>query len=342
MPRKSTAVSATPATTPTVEGNEAKVEVVAKPVTETPVTENKGTTARLFPERFEEAPKSEPTPEPVQEKTEEAPATSETVSESSAKDEINLEDFLAKSGIDLSKVRIKTKVDGKEELLPLDDVRNSYQIRKHLEDAAKELGIQRRKLSEDQKNNFEKAKEAVRTPQGTEQAKPNADLNEDEQGLLALAQQVAQLLDPKFKALEEAAAPAIYEQNRNLVDKSLKEIGYDDFMSYIPKIEAHIAKTQDPEMVRFYDTIEGAKSLYFQMKLDEMKEASKKTAETPGLAKPKPPVIRIPIPSGAPASSGADDAKAELRSLLQKAQKTGMLTDSTAVFKKWREMNAQG
>ncbi|TXH47747.1 MAG: hypothetical protein E6Q97_26510 [Desulfurellales bacterium] len=328
----------------------------AQTVVEEPTTENgaaqataemrvdtevkaEGTTARLFPERFQqqEAPATQETTkvEEADDNTEPAKVPEEV--KETAPSEIDLDEFLAKSGLDLSKVKIKTKVDGKEELLPIDEVRKSYQIRKHLESEAQKLGLKRKEWAAEQMKNFETATKPNGTPSGTEKATQKPELNNEDDLLNEIVERLAQRIDPKIKAIEDVTAPIMYERNRDAVDKSLKAMGYEDFREYIPKIETFIASLDNPSAVQFYDTPEGVKGLYFQMKLEESR-SQQSAAKDPGMAKPKPPVVRIPSGSGPSSASVGDDDVARFNSLRAKAQKTKSISDITAVVAQMRKM----
>lgn len=299
-----------------------------------------GTTARLFPERFQQEPETVSTQEtPKEEKMDEQQPTAKATEEATetAPAEIDLDEFLAKNGLDLSKVKIKTKVDGKEELIPIEEVKKNYQIKKHLDSEAQKLGLRRKEWAAEQMKNFETAAKPDGTPNGTVKADSRPELNTEDDLLNEVVERLARRIDPKLKAIEDVTAPIMYERNRDAVDKSLKAMGYDDFREYIPKIETFITSLEDPSAVQFYDTPEGVKGLYFQMKLEEARTQQKAAQET-GMAKPKPPVVRIPSGSGPSSSNQGDDEIARFNSLRAKAQKTKSNSDITALVAQMRRM----
>lgn len=248
-------------------------------------------TAALFPESMppaEEKPQevenqqSEPenvppgtneeqvNPDPEQQQE---PQNKEPEPISNSEDVVYLEDILKKMNIDPSKVKTKTKVDGVETDVPIIDVKKSYQLEQHLTKRGQKIGEERRQL------------EALRQELARNQQVPQETSSGDPQ-YDVLRQEMEQI-----KAILPAIQPVIYQNARQQLANELKEQGFPDFMDYIDKIDARVGAEPDENKWRYYNTKDGAKQLYFQMKLEEQMRGTPKPE--PVKAQPRPPVVKI-------------------------------------------------
>lgn len=116
-------------------------------------------------------------------------------------------------------------------------------------------------------------------------------------------------LEQEIQTLHQSLSPVVYQANRQSLASELKNIGFDDFLEYIPKIEQHVASVEDDKLFNYYNTPEGAKALYFQLKAKELKESAIRKPDAPRppvvAQKPKPPVMRVG--AGDQGSSGITD-----------------------------------
>lgn len=132
-----------------------------------------------------------------------------------------------------------------------------------------------------------------------------------------------QMLEREIQHLQQSLSPVVYQANRQSLANELKNIGFDDFLDYIPQIEQTVASVEDDKLFNYYNTPEGAKALYFQLKAKELKESATKKPEAPRppviAQKPRPPVVRVG--GGDQASAGlTDDWKTKYNAALKFAQ----------------------
>lgn len=279
MAKKSKSVAAEPAASgPVGEQNANTTEVSVqepKPAT--------GTTTALF---GEQQPIQEPDqPAPVQEEKKEEVAQPEPSPAEPQPEEFYLEDVLSKYNIPLDKVKSRIKVDGKEEVISFDEYKKRVQLKTHLDQAGQELGRQRREILE-----LRKGIEKERTPisQVPAQADPTANRVPSDDYISVLEQRLA--------AIEARTAPVVYDANRQQLARELKNQGFDDFLDYLPRIEAEISKIQDPNAQVYYDTPEGATQLFLKLKNQDLMEQLKQKSDAPKpapLERPKPPIQKI-------------------------------------------------
>jgi hypothetical protein len=121
-----------------------------------------------------------------------------------------------------------------------------------------------------------------------------------------------------------AIAPVMYQTARQKVADELREEGFTDFLEYVPKMSEAIAGIEDDNLVRYYDTPEGAKALYYKLKLQEQARQAA-TPQPPKQEKPEPvkaPVVKID--AGASTSGGiVDDADAKYAEAFRRWKETG-------------------
>jgi hypothetical protein len=272
-------------------------------------------TERLFPESVKkEAPSNTDKikSELVEEKKEEVIPAEPVESE-----EYFLEDILEKHKIPLDKLKSRIKVDEKEEVVSFDEFKKRVQLKSHFDNVAQDIGRQRRELAEERKRmqNSEPVK-IDRNPR-TEVPTDNPD------------NFIGQLLN-RINALEARAEqlnPVVFETNRNKVANELKAEGFSDFLDYLPAIEEHISKISDPAMQEHYDTIEGAKELFFRLKAREgiaNKSVPAKQPVPEVKVRPELPVIKMDSgqqPSSL-SSDDIDDATSKYNQLLSRWKET--------------------
>lgn len=266
--------------------------------------------AALFPEQISEPepkqpepqkPQEEPQPqEPEPKAPEQEPAKepeTNPAQQIDANETVYLEDLLQKLGVDPSKVKTKTKIDGVEGEASILDVKKSYQLEQHLTRRGQKIGEERRQLEQMRNQLMQQA-----------QPKPAIDDSVSSDPVYAALKQE---LD-QVKSILPALQPVLYQNARQQLANELKEQGFPDFMEYIDKIDARVASEADDYKWRYYNTPEGAKQLYFQMKLEEQRNGTQQKAVTPQQPKiepvktqAKPPIVRID--GGSQPSNGVVD-----------------------------------
>lgn len=255
------------------------------PVVEPPVVENKEVVA--------------------EEKKEEAVATPEPETQ----EEIDLEDFLRKNNLDPNKVRIKTKVDGIESAATLAEMRKNYQLEQHLTRRGQKIGEERRQL--------EALRESLAKSIPVNNQNVNPQVQESSDPVIRSLQAELQQLKSVMPALE----PVIYQNARQQLANELKAQGFPDFMDFVDKIDARVAAEADDNKWRYYNTPDGAKQLYFQMKLEEQAKnknvQAAKPIVTPVPQPSKPPIVRIDG-GGQPSGPLNDDYQVKMDALMTK------------------------
>lgn len=253
------------------------------------------------PEPVQEAPKVE---EP---KVEEPVATPEPKPESTAPEtveEVDFDDLLKKMNLDPTKVKVKTKVDGVESVVPYAELKKSYQLEQHLTKRGQKIGEERRQL--------EALRDSLaRTPNPQPSVAESSDPT-----VRALQERLA-----RFEAYIPALEPVVYQNARQQLANELKAQGFPDFMDYVDKIDARVAAEADDNKWRYYNTPEGAKALFFQLKLeDQAKNVNVPAAKpivTPVPQPTKPPIVRIDG-GGQATSSVNDDTNAKIDEAMAK------------------------
>lgn len=272
-------------------------------------------------------PASEPEQPPAQPVPQEPPAPETPPASPAPSDEFLDIEALANK-------KIKTKIDGKEEVRTLKELRDQYQIKKHLDQAADRIGDERRKLAEERRQLQELRanqppafvpRETEFQPNGTQPVPQQTPANPPLDPVYARLQ----FLEQQLHQLTEGTRPAIYQSNRQRVAQELQSQGFNDFLDYIPKMEAHMGTIPDPQMQAFYDTPMGAKALYFQLKAQEMKDSMMRPPN-PGVPPPPPPSAapaRPPITKidggSQPSGSNTDDSAYRYRQAFKRATALG-------------------
>ena len=285
----------------------------------------------LFPEQISEPEpqqpdvKPEPQPQnpvPVQPEQEpEQPVGPETQPETKPEEivpqleeSVYLEDLLKKMNIDPSKVKTRTKIDGVEGEATILDVKKNYQLEQHLTKRGQKIGEERRQL-EQMRN--EMMRQAKPNPANAEDVSLSTDPNYN-----ALRQEMDQM-----KAMLPSLEPVIYQNARQQLANELKDQGFPDFMDYIGKIDTRVAAEPDENKWRYYNTPDGAKQLYFQMKLEEQRNGTqarpvaKQPTIEPVQQTKKPPIVRIDG-GGQPSQGNVDDRDVRLGQLMKEWKET--------------------
>lgn len=252
---------------------------------------------------------------------------------------------------DIEKVlnkKIKAKVDGKEEEVTLKDLRDNYQINKHLAQAADKVGEERRKLAEERRQIQEwRQQRQQNIPSEPTGFQPGGMPNGN-----GAMPQIPQELNPllaKINSLEqqlnqfvEGTRPAVFQSNRQRVADELKSQGFDDFLQFIPKMETHLVglSNQNPQLVQFYDTPDGAKALYFQLKAQELVSRQHSAPPVQQVAPNVPVVPQTRVESGAqPSGSVNDDGASNYRRAFKRA--TELANDTPAGREAWNQVLLQ-
>jgi hypothetical protein len=192
----------------------------------------------------------------------------------------------------MDKVKVRLKVDGVEQVMSYEEAKMRVQLKEHLNLAGQKLGEDRRAIAEERK----KLQEQQRTvpnlgvpPAPT----PGEPTPEDLANPLvrALYDEVITL-----KGQMQGLNPVVFDVNRQRVANELKAHGFNDFLEYIPKMEAHIATLKDPRYVEYYDTEVGSKALYHELKSRDLMEQMAKANRPPA----PPPVPPVAPPVNAP------------------------------------------
>lgn len=239
------------------------------------------------------APPAPPAPAvPPEKPTTPPPAAPAPAPAPAASDDTFLEDLLAKSNVPMDKVKVRLKVDGVEQVMSYEEAKMRVQLKEHLNLAGQKLGEDRRAIAEERK----KLQEQQRTvpnlgvpPAPT----PGEPTPEDLANPLvrALYDEVITL-----KGQMQGLNPVVFDVNRQRVANELKAHGFNDFLEYIPKMEAHIATLKDPRYVEYYDTEVGSKALYHELKSRDLMEQMAKANRPPA----PPPVPPVAPPVNAP------------------------------------------
>ena len=273
------------------------------------------------PVQPEQEPEQQPEPEV---KPQEAP-------QPQSEEVIYLEDLLQKMNVDPSKVRTRTKIDGVEGEASILDVKKNYQLEQHLTKRGQKIGEERRQL-EALRN------ELMRQPQMKPDATTDDSSTISDPNYLAMRQELDQL-----RAVLPALQPVIYQTARQKVADELKDQGFPDFMDYVGKIDSRVAAEPDDNKWRYYNTPEGAKQLYFQMKLEEQRNGTQSKPVSPVTpAQPriepvtqikKPPVVKIDG-GGQPSGGNIDDYNTRIGELM----KEWKLTKNKAILQEILKM----
>ena len=234
---------------------------------------------------------------------------------------------------------IPTKIDGKEELIPLKKLRDNYQIGKHLDMAADKVGEERRRLAEERRQLQE-----LRQQQRPQEPDPNA-YGQQTQGQFAPApldpiQARLNFLESQYQRLNQATVPIVWQNNRMQLDQQLKNQGFNDFNEYWPKIQAYTP----PELVQQMggNEMAAAELMYHRLKNQEPRQAPlapvAPSAPVIQQSASRPPITRID--GGSQSSNGGnDDSNANYRNSFKRA--TTLANDTQAGREAWNEVLRQ-
>lgn len=293
-----------------------------EPSAETEAVE--GTTERLFGE--EPIPEGVKEPEAVVE-GQKAPTPTEPVTDptETAPQYLNLED--------LSGQKVKTKVDGVDGEVTIEELLKSYQTNETISQRGQELGTQRQALAEESKK-FEELKakvEAMATgsqvvqPQ-TSQLPADFDMLDESTKNILLAQQnthsqeMAQL-NATLQSLSAGLQPTMVQQEYRVIDNLLKAENaelYTDFMDKVGIVESEIIKLP-PEQQAEYGTRVGYMSIYKGIKARELQ------AQNPN--NPPEPALIPRIEGGIGSPTGLDGDVSKKADLRKKAMDASALKD---------------
>jgi hypothetical protein len=226
--------------------------------------------------------------------------------------------------------KIRQKIDGKEVIVTAEELKgysDQDQIKKHLAEAANKVGEERRRLAEERKQIQELRQQRASQYEAPLQNGQPQDIPQPSQDYNPVLQRI-QFLESQLQQLAQGTQPVIYETNRQRVSNELKAQGFNDFMDYLPKMEMHMTTINDPQLAGFYDTPQGAKSLYFQLKAQDMlktpqakivqQDVSRRTVTS----NPVPPATQIDSGSQ-PSGSFNDDSGHNYRQAFRRATNLG-------------------
>lgn len=208
--------------------------------------------------------------------------------------------------------KVKVKVDGIETEIPFKDVVKGYQTERYLTQKGQMIAEERKKLQE------------TATPPTT---------HSDDDYIDPLMAEEMRNLKKELEFVKETSKAAIselmpirYERNLSVIDSEMKTEGLTDFKEHVPEIEK-IIRAMPPDKAETYDTVDGFKFLYKNLKLQELvkKQASTTDKNTNADVRPTPRVVQIE--SGSSPSGGATSRAAEREKALTLAKKSGDWTD---------------
>jgi hypothetical protein len=229
--------------------------------------------------------------------------------------------------------KVRAKIDGREETPTFKEVLGQYQLKKHLTEAADRVGEERRRLAEERRQLQELRQQQQQqtrdVPRETWNA-PQPVVNQIPQEFNPLMERI-QSLEQQLRQVVEGTRPAMYESNRQRVANELRMQGFPDFLDYLPKMESHILGLRDPQEVQFYDTPTGAKSLYFQLKAQDLNQpqAIRQAAPPPPVVQRQMPKVEQKVPetridsASGPSSGLNDDPNQMYRTAFRRASTLG-------------------
>lgn len=213
---------------------------------------------------------------------------------------------------DFGDKKVKVKVDGVETEIPFKDVVKGYQTERYLTQKGQMIAEEKKKLQET--------------------AIPPT-VHSDDDYIDPLMVEKMRGLEKKLEVAEETIKMAVseltpirYERNLSVIDSEMKTEGLTDFKEKVPEIEK-IIRAMPPDKAETYDTIDGFKFLYKNLKLQELvkKQAGTTEKHTNADVRPTPKVVQIE--SGSSPSGGATSKAAEREKALTLAKKSGDWTD---------------
>lgn len=275
-------------------------------------TEDLGTTtARLFPDTYVPTKNSADALEEVQvveaplfENKEEAQAEPVATTEQ----QVDVFDFDSLKG-----KKFKAVIGGNEQVVPVEELVKGYQTDQYLSQKANKLYEERKALAEERQR-LEQLKS-----QGNQDSYQNPDLYRDEY-TQALERRLAKM-EQSLGQIAQGTQQAVYESNQKRLSEELKRDGFDDFNDYLPKMKEYVSELKDDRQVMFYDTYEGGKALYHQMKNKELMgrlKADEASKSSPTVK--RPPIVRID--AGSSQGSSIDPQSVKAKEAFKQAVKT--------------------
>jgi len=213
------------------------------------------------------------------------PDTKEATPEKEA--DFDIEDFFQKHKDKVKKV----KIDGVERVVPIDELVRSYQLREHHNRVGAEIGDMRKSLAEEQRRLNELRLNLHRSPA-------------EQRELDDKPSEIAELRK-KLEDQEALLFPYRIERARKDLAARLKSDGFDDFESYLPRMEDYV-RGLDPKEQVYYDSESGAKELYFKLKLIDSRQPKEEKKEVKEVK--RVPIVKIDGGSR-PSSLGTDDSE---------------------------------
>lgn len=313
-----------------------KVEVQGK--TEEPKKGKPGSTKRLFPGWTQnEAGRAVP---PAQETAKEEKPT-ETTAETD-KPTPQVTDEVIDPEIFKGK-KLKLKLDGKEEVIPVEDAIKNIQLEKHLTQKSQSLADREHQLNEREKLlrlQTEAAKPAA--PQT-----PTEDLTKE--SVFADDPLIKRLLErdaAREREMEEfrrSTAKIRYEDNLKALSENIRATtGYDDFMTYRERVEKAF-NSLPAEMKKAADNAEWWTNKYLVLKNSDLrseleKARSEKPAPTPPARREGGPMTGISGTTGGSVGSEALQTwEAKYNVAFARAKESGDRDDWAEVFRLKKE-----
>ena len=249
---------------------------------------------------------------------------------------------------------VKTKVDGVEKDVPVQDVLKSYQLERLLNSRIESLAEERSRLEMERAAFIKSQQQQQQVTQP--QVKPQSQVKKSPE-VEALELQLAQM-QMTLNQLGQAVAPTLRESGLKRIDQDVrKNLGAEDFMTYAPKIQEFVdGEMLKPEVMANPETQKQLLnsnfwySKYQEMKLRDMLKAPVQNptpSNTPVLAATNDgsPVVMnnqgqpVNLPSfegsgGVPSRTSQDsDWQSTYNSLMQRAKESRSQEDWAAVFR---------
>lgn len=296
--------------TATVSTKEAKPEQGASQESQRIESAEISTSMRLFPEEF--------TDNPAEPEVAEKPAENVETHVAKTEEEVISLDVLKGK-------KVKVKIDGEERIVNAEDVWKGYQTDQHLTKKGQTLGEERRKLL-DERRQLEELKSSLLAKQ-QEVKKPVPEEVEAWKDtidpFISPVNQRVEQLEQVLSQMREVVRPVQYENNLKQLDSTFKKDGFDDFRDYVPRIEEAIYKMPEGQQ-RSYDSWEGYRALYMEMKLKDMKSQTSVSARP--VSSDERPIPPVAVESGSSAKSPVD-VDAQYNKAFERATKSGRTED---------------
>lgn len=289
-----------------------------------------GTTAKLFSDMLNPGQTETDNEEKKAESSEEKP-------EGEKKDE-PVSEYLDEK--DFGK-KVKVKIDGEDGEVSLEEALKGYQTAQHLTKEGQRIGNERAKLKEerstieklrlDVEELLKESRKGVIQPNKEEESDDPVVKEFVEPHIKPLKEEISKL-HKVIESLQTDLQPTKYQRNLQVIDGLLKKEGYEDFMSYVPKIEEFIDNIDSKEEMAIYDTPLGFINLFKTFKLDELK-STKGPNPTP---QPKSEKKVVVVETGRGGATNQDDWLARYNKVYKKALEEGT-TDAWAEVIRMKE-----